>query len=44
MPHTRSYWRARFMLAAGVSLPVDLLSRLDAEGYDIDLLEDRYAQ
>jgi hypothetical protein len=32
------------MLAAGVTLPVDLLSRLDAEGYDIPQLEARYAQ
>lgn len=44
MPHTPSYWRARFMWAAGLTLPVDLLSRLDAEGYDITHLETRYAQ
>lgn len=44
MPHTSSYWRARFMLEAGVPLPVDLLARLDAEGYDINLLQSRHAQ
>mgnify|MGYP000052194300 CR=1 FL=1 len=44
MPHTPSYYRARFMLASGVQLPVDLLARLEAEGYDLTELHSRHAR
>lgn len=47
MAHTPTYWRVRFMLAAGTlmsSIPVDLTSRLTAEGYDLSEVERRHGQ
>lgn len=38
MAHTPTYWRARFMIAGSVTLPVDVEMRLRAEGYDPDEL------
>lgn len=43
MAHSPSYWKARIMWSAGLTVPVDVLARLDAEGYDIALLEARYS-
>lgn len=45
MAHTPTYWRVRFMLAAGTlmtSIPVDLTSQLVAEGYDLSEVERRH--
>lgn len=44
MRNSNSYWQARILLARGQPLPVDLIARLEAEGYDLTALQSRYAQ
>lgn len=44
MLNSNSYWQARVLLAQGQPLPVDLMARLEAEGYDLTALQSRYAQ
>lgn len=43
MLNSNAYWQARILLAQGQPLPVDLMARLEAEGYDLTALQSRYA-
>lgn len=44
MRPSNAYWQARLLLSHGHQLPVDLVARLVASGYDVDEMTRRYAQ
>lgn len=43
MRNSNSYWQARILLAHGQPLPVDLIARLEAQGYDVAEMTARHA-
>jgi len=45
MAHTPTYWRGRFMLAAGTlmtPIPLDLTSQLVAKGHELSAVDPRH--